>query len=138
MGSHPQPEQHRRQHLIGCGLGVGSGGNVRVAGVAPAGYLATPISDELYVGVIFNAPYAQHDLTRTLGALLTVFFPQRLCNSFNQTDDRVPDLKRIKPMLDFVFGGACFLLEIMYSNLNDAVYCFSFSLRQREEAVRKS
>jgi len=46
------------------GLGVGSGGDVGVAGVAPAGYFAMPINDELYLGVTFNAPYGLSTTSR--------------------------------------------------------------------------
>ena len=39
-------------------LGItGNGGNVGETGIVPAGYFAMPITDQLYIGMSFNAPY---------------------------------------------------------------------------------
>ena len=39
-------------------LGItGNGGNVGETGIVPAGYFAMPITDQLYFGMSFNAPY---------------------------------------------------------------------------------
>jgi long-chain fatty acid transport protein len=45
-----------RSTLTALGIS-GNGGNVGETGVAPAGYLAVPITDELYFGLSVTAPY---------------------------------------------------------------------------------
>ena len=45
-----------RSTLTALGI-TGNGGNVGETGIAPAGYLAVPVTDELYFGLSFTAPY---------------------------------------------------------------------------------
>ncbi|MEY9625118.1 OmpP1/FadL family transporter, partial [Sinorhizobium fredii] len=66
-GVFPQSEldvDPRRSTLSGLGIS-GAGGDVGVAGVAPAGYLAMPITDAFYFGVTVNAPYGLSTTSRT-------------------------------------------------------------------------